>query len=186
MDIFFVLTCLIKSAGSINSSHDKSQYCFPNLNVTPPGFNELSNWAMFSVVLMFTFWYDDCCLIFSTLLFCIIRGIASVICIRNTCKYLVTRLPLRRWWVSVLGTGCAHSGMRERFKQVFLIMFMCMCMSIWGFVKLKKIQKSEKNSEVGGWVKPQLGLNFLNSCVFLCFLCCFHLSKCFKKKLKIG
>ena len=27
-----------------------------------------------------------------------------------------------------------------------------------GFVKLKKFQKSEKNSEVGGWVKPQIGL----------------------------
>ena len=26
-----------------------------------------------------------------------------------------------------------------------------------GFVKLKKFPKSEKNSEVGGWVKPQLG-----------------------------
>ena len=26
-----------------------------------------------------------------------------------------------------------------------------------GFVKLKKIHKSEKNSEVGGWVRPQLG-----------------------------
>ena len=25
-----------------------------------------------------------------------------------------------------------------------------------GFVKLKTIQKSEKNSEVGGWVKPQI------------------------------
>ena len=29
-----------------------------------------------------------------------------------------------------------------------------------GFVKLKKIQKSEKNSEVAGWVKPQLKFTF--------------------------
>ena len=29
-----------------------------------------------------------------------------------------------------------------------------------GFVKLKKFKKSEKNSEVGGWVKPQLGFQF--------------------------
>ena len=26
-----------------------------------------------------------------------------------------------------------------------------------GFVKLKNSKKTEKNSEVGGWVKPQLG-----------------------------
>ena len=26
-----------------------------------------------------------------------------------------------------------------------------------GFVNLKKIKKTEKNSEVDGWVKPQLG-----------------------------
>ena len=28
------------------------------------------------------------------------------------------------------------------------------------FVELKQIQKSEKNSEVGGWVKSQLGFVF--------------------------
>ena len=47
-----------------------------------------------------------------------------------------------------------------------------------GFVKLKKIQKSEKNSEVGGWVKPQLDF-FLEMLLFLEFLCCFHVSECF-------
>ena len=29
-----------------------------------------------------------------------------------------------------------------------------------GFVKLKKFKKIAKNSEVGGWVKPQLGFFF--------------------------
>ena len=44
--------------------------------------------------------------------------------------------------------------------------------AIRGFVKLKKFQKSEKNPEVGGWVKPQLGFNFfLEMLCFLCFLC---------------
>ena len=37
-----------------------------------------------------------------------------------------------------------------------------------GFVKLKKMQKFEKNSEVGGG------------------LCCFHVSKCFQKKMHRG
>ena len=37
-----------------------------------------------------------------------------------------------------------------------------------GFVKLKKSQKSEKNSEVGGWVKSQLGFSlFLKFYLFL-------------------
>ena len=40
-----------------------------------------------------------------------------------------------------------------------------------GLVKLKKIKKSYKNSEVGGWVKPQLGFFFLKFCVFVCFVC---------------
>ena len=40
-----------------------------------------------------------------------------------------------------------------------------------GFVKLEKIQKFEKNSEVGGWVKPQLGfVFFLKIPVFLCIM----------------
>ena len=51
-----------------------------------------------------------------------------------------------------------------------------------GFVKLKKIQKSEKNSEVGGWVKPQLGiLFFLILCFFVLFFVVLHVSK--KKKI---
>ena len=54
---------------------------------------------------------------------------------------------------------------------------------IRGFVKLKKFQKSEKNSEVGGWVKPQLGSPFFWG--MLCFLCRFYFPKCFKKK-KLG
>ena len=58
--------------------------------------------------------------------------------------------------------------------------------STWGFVKLKKIQKSEKNSEVGGWVKPQLG--FLFFWEILCFFVFFVLFSCFKmfkKKKKL-
>ena len=41
-----------------------------------------------------------------------------------------------------------------------------------GFVKLKKIQKSEKISEVGGWVKPNSDLYFLGG-KFMLFSC-FH------------
>ena len=41
------------------------------------------------------------------------------------------------------------------------------------FVKLNKIKKSEKNAEVGGWVKHQLGFFFFGE--ILCFLCCFLL-----------
>ena len=48
-----------------------------------------------------------------------------------------------------------------------------------GFVKLKKIG-------VGGWVKSQLGFWGGGECVcfFVFFLCCFHVSKCFKKIYK--
>ena len=49
-----------------------------------------------------------------------------------------------------------------------------------GFVKLKKSQKSVKNSEVGGWVKPQLG--FIGNIVFFCVaFVVVHVSR--KKKL---
>ena len=42
-----------------------------------------------------------------------------------------------------------------------LSVFSCAAVNIFrGFVKLKKIQKSEKNSEVGRWVKPELGFGF--------------------------
>ena len=58
-------------------------------------------------------------------------------------------------------------------KQVFLLR---------GFVKLKKIQKSEKNSEVGGCIKPQLGLLFFWRCVFCDFF--FLLLYMFPKKIK--
>ena len=37
-----------------------------------------------------------------------------------------------------------------------------------------KYKKSEKNLEVGGWVIV----------FFICFLCCFHVSKCFQKEYK--
>ena len=47
-----------------------------------------------------------------------------------------------------------------------------------GFVKLKKSKKSEKNSEVGGWVKSQLG--FLIFGGKFCFLCVFVLFSCFQ------
>ena len=40
-----------------------------------------------------------------------------------------------------------------------------------GFCQVRKIQKSEKNSEMGGSVKPQLGFVFFLE--ILCFLCCF-------------
>ena len=57
---------------------------------------------------------------------------------------------------------------------------------IRGFVKLKKIQKSEKNSEVGGWVKPQLGFLFFGGFFFCVFFVLFSCSKCFKKKMDRG
>ena len=54
---------------------------------------------------------------------------------------------------------------------------------------LKKFQKSEKNSEVGGgWFKPQLGLKkFFGNVVFLCVFCVvFMFSNVSKKKLDRG
>ena len=52
-----------------------------------------------------------------------------------------------------------------------------------GFVKLNKIKKSEKNSEVGGWVKPQLGLKcfFGNFESFYVFCVVFMFPNVFKK-----
>ena len=54
-----------------------------------------------------------------------------------------------------------------------------------GFCQVKKIQKSEKNSEVGGWFNPQLGL-ILFFVEILCFCVFYVLFSCFQKKLKIG
>ena len=50
-------------------------------------------------------------------------------------------------------------------------MYVRLCLRVRGFVELKKIQKSEKNSEVGGWLKPQLGFFFWGGefCVFCVF-----------------
>ena len=51
-----------------------------------------------------------------------------------------------------------------------------------GFVKLKKIKKSEKNS--GGWVKPQLGFFFLGNNFFcVCVLFFVVVDYMFPKKL---
>ena len=48
-----------------------------------------------------------------------------------------------------------------------------------GFVKLKKKQISEKNMEVDGCVKPQLGFLFFVEFSCVCFfVCCFHVCKC--------
>ena len=56
--------------------------------------------------------------------------------------------------------------------------------SVRCLIKFKKIQKSEKNSEVGGWVQPQLGFRFfLKFCVFVCV---FYVVFMFPKKIKIG
>ena len=54
--------------------------------------------------------------------------------------------------------------------------------NVRGFFKLKKFQKFAKNSEVDGWVKPQLGFFFFLILCFSCFLCCFHVLECFQKK----
>ena len=43
-----------------------------------------------------------------------------------------------------------------------------------GFVKIKKNQKSVKNSEVGGWVKLQLGFFFFNFVFFVLFFAAVH------------
>ena len=48
-----------------------------------------------------------------------------------------------------------------------------------GFVKLKTIQKSEKNSEVGGWVKPQFGFGKLDRAVGGCCLANSNFSRIF-------
>ena len=57
--------------------------------------------------------------------------------------------------------------------------------SLRGFVKLKKIQKTEKNSEVDGWLKPQLGF-FFEILSFSVFFVLFLLFQLFPKKSKSG
>ena len=55
-------------------------------------------------------------------------------------------------------------------------------MFLRGFVKLKKFQKSEKNAEVGGWVKLQLGFLFFLNMVFFCVVfLVVHVSQKLKK-----
>ena len=53
-----------------------------------------------------------------------------------------------------------------------------------GFVNLKKIQKSVKNSEVGGWVGhvPTRIIFFFGNCVFFCFFVFFFVCTWLKKK----
>ena len=60
--------------------------------------------------------------------------------------------------------------------------------SLRGSVKLKKIQKSEKDSEVGGWIKHQLGFFFFFEMLyFFVFFCVvFMFSNVSKKKNWIG
>ena len=59
-----------------------------------------------------------------------------------------------------------------------------------GFVKLKKIQKPKKNSEVGGWVKSLLGFVFFGGkFIFFCVFCVVFMFPCvfkLKKKMKRG
>ena len=58
-------------------------------------------------------------------------------------------------------------------------------MSTKGFCQVKKIQKSEKNSEVGGWVKPQLGfVLFFGNLVFFCVVVLLYMFQ--KKKMNRG
>ena len=53
-----------------------------------------------------------------------------------------------------------------------------------GFVKLKNMQKSEKNSEVGGWVKPQVRFVFFWE--ILCFSVLLFCCTCLKKKKMVN
>ena len=53
-----------------------------------------------------------------------------------------------------------------------------------GYVKLKKIQKSEKNWEVGGWVEPQLGFLFFS--IFFLVFCVVFIFSNVSKKQKLG
>ena len=65
---------------------------------------------------------------------------------------------------------------------IIILCAMILLNMLSGFVKLKKFQKSEKNSEVGGWVKPQLGLLFfLEILCFRVFSVVFMLQKKNKK-----
>ena len=72
----------------------------------------------------------------------------------------------------------AWSSSRVQGNAVVVLAVSAMLLAVRGFVKLKKIQKSEKNSEVGAWVKPQLGfLFFLKYCVFCDIFFVVHVSK---------
>ena len=46
------------------------------------------------------------------------------------------------------------------FECSLIMVALRLVYQVRNFVKLKKIRKSEKNTEVGGWVKPQLGFFF--------------------------
>ena len=48
--------------------------------------------------------------------------------------------------------------------------------------QVKKIQKTEKNSEVGGWVEPQLVFFFSNFVILCVFFVLFSCLLMFKKK----
>ena len=84
-------------------------------------------------------------------------------------KYLynicTTSAQLLRRWPNIAQMFCVF------WEISSTLMLVCArVIHISGFVKLKKFQKSEKNSEVGGWVKPQLGfLFFLILCFFVFF-----------------
>ena len=70
------------------------------------------------------------------------------------------------------------------YLHVTLVIIVTSTRYLKGFVKLKKIQKSEKNSEVGGWVKPQFEFVFFLE--ILCFSVLFFAVHVSKKKNRMG
>ena len=103
------------------------------------------------------------------------------------CMYSFPIVHLAQYHINIYCVSCIYFAMIDfvlescftRNKVHIILMLYDM---VRGFVKLKKkIQKSEKNSEVGWWVKPHLGFDvFLGNFVFLC---CFLLFSMFQKKM---
>ena len=93
-------------------------------------------------------------------------------------RYRARPQTSRLWILNPVSGGQAHliyhlihhppSTILRRFSWPSLAY---MCTQFSGFVKLKKIQKSEKNSKVGGWVKPKLEFLFSGGIFFFFFFC---------------
>ena len=88
-----------------------------------------------------------------------------------------------------------NENKRLRCPKIGVTWYLCVLTMVYhslvckGLCQVEKIQKSEKNSEVGGWVKPKLRIFFfLEGGEMLCFSCLswgFSLFYMFPKNIKL-